>query len=191
MAKLVVEEVKEFGVLPEDARVGVRVESITEKDVPARNGNEGWTKLEFKFVFEDLPDVFMQEPEYAELIGTRVWGSVTKKLNQHPDNKLRLWAEALLNMGELGVGFELDTDMLIGRYAKGVIGHYTRKDGQGGVKMQIMGLLPPSTPSFAPSATAAAAAPTPPPPTPYQQALAPMASTAPARATDPWDEPPF
>lgn len=145
MARLTVEEVKDHGVLPEDTIIRVECERVTVRHVTGKNGSEGWDKLEFKFIIKELPSFLMSQglftqDEYDDLLGGPIWGSVGMKLTEHPDNKLRQWSEALLNMGDLNVGFELDTDMLEGRQARATIGHYNRKDGT--KAHQVAGLLP-------------------------------------------------
>jgi hypothetical protein len=127
-----------YGVLPVDTIIEVEVEDVSQREVPGRDGKEGWTKLEFKFLIKSVPTAL--EDEYGSLVGSRIWGSVGARFTEHPDNKLRQWSEALLNLGSLTVGFELDTDMLIGRRARGQVGQYNKRDGS--QQHQIIGLLP-------------------------------------------------
>jgi hypothetical protein len=141
MPVLKLEEAKEYGVLPVDTMILIEVESLSERNVPGKNGNEGWTKLEFKCIIRDIPAALKADPDYAEMIGSPIWGSVNMRFTMHPDNKLRAWTEALLNMGELDAGFELDTDLLIGRQAKAVVTQYDSKFGN--KKHQIDSMLPP------------------------------------------------
>lgn len=145
MARITVEEVKDFGVLPEDTIIRVECERVTVRHVNGKNGGDGWDKLEFKFIVKELPTFLVSQglfsqQEFDDLLGGPIWGSVGMKLTEHPDNKLRQWAEALLNMGDLNVGFELDTDMLEGRQARASVGHYLRKDGT--KAHQVVALLP-------------------------------------------------
>jgi hypothetical protein len=129
--------------LPVDTIVPVEVVQITEKEAQSTKGN--WMKLEFKFTIADLPDSLMEE--YAEVIGSPIWGSVSARLSEHKDNKLRQWAEAIFGV-ELNVGYELDTDDLIGKKARAVISQYTKRDG--GQAHQVDALLPFSA-TFAPT----------------------------------------
>lgn len=140
MAKFTVEDTgdNDFLTLPEDAIVQVLVDSVEERHVPGRDGKEGWDKLNFRFKILELPTSL--EEQYSPLIGSTIFGSVSARLTNHPDNKLRQWAEALLDVGELEAGFELDTDMLVGRKARGVVGQWVRKSDQQ-VNHQIKGLL--------------------------------------------------
>lgn len=140
MAKFTLEEANsDFLTLPEDAIVQVIVDSVEERHVPGKDGGSGWDKLNFRFKILELPTAL--EEEYSPLIGSTIFGSVSARLTSHPDNKLRQWAEALLDLGELEAGFELDTDMLVGRKARGVVGQWVRKSDQQ-VNHQIKGLLP-------------------------------------------------
>lgn len=150
----------DWAILPVDSIIDVEVEDISDREVPGRDGKEGWVKLEFKFLIKGVPTHL--EAEYGSLVGSRIWGSVSKRLSTHPDNKLRQWAESLLNMGEFPTGFELDTDMLIGRRARAVIVQYKKRDGS--FNHQVGGLLPvattPSTPAGADPWSSAAPSPT-------------------------------
>lgn len=139
MAKFTLEETAggDFLTLPDDAIVQVIVDSTEVREATNKQG-ETWKKLNFRFKILDLPTSL--EEEYGVLIGSTIFGSVSAKFTMHPDNKLRQWVEALLDM-ELDAGFELDTDMLVGRKARGVVGQWVRKtDNQ--VNHQIKGLLP-------------------------------------------------
>lgn len=138
--KLTLEEAVEieFLTLPDEAIVQVIVENIELREVPGRDGKEGWQKLSFKFKMLELPTKL--EEEYASLIGSPIWGSVGARFTSHPDNKLRAWAEALLDIGDLEPGFDLETEMLIGRKARAVIGTYAKKDGTR--QHQVIGLRP-------------------------------------------------
>lgn len=177
MAKIVLQEVKDYAVLPEDTIISVIVDDCQPREVPARNGREGWTKCEFKFRIDDIPSALLNDGDYRDLLGERIFGSVSFSFTEHPDNKLRQWSEALLNMGDLGVGFELDTDMLIGRSARAVVSHYKKRDGT--LAHQVGALLPPAPLVSPPPAFAAAVQ--------HQ----PVAAVA-APVADVWgDEPPF
>lgn len=155
MAKLILEESSSDGflTLPEDAIIQVVVDSIEDRHVPGKDGGEGWDKLNFRFKILELPTAL--EQEYGVLIGSTIFGSVSKRFSTHPDNKLRQWAEALLDMDLTSeAGFELDTDMLVNRKARGVVGHWTRKSDQS-VNHQIVGLLPVASAAVGASGTPA------------------------------------
>lgn len=139
MPKLTLEESKDLDCLPEDSMIIIEVVEIAERHVPGRDGKDGWDKLEFKCVIKDVAPNLRED--YSELIGTNIWGSTGMRFTTHPDNKLRQWSEALLDMGELDQGFELDTDILIGRKAKAVTGTYTKR-GSTSKRHEINGMLP-------------------------------------------------
>lgn len=158
MAKFTMEETGDgegFLTLPADTIVPVVVDSIEERTVPGKDGGEGWKKLNFRFKILELPSQL--EPEYSALVGSTIFGSVSARFTSHPDNKLRQWAEALLDLGDLEAGFELDTDMLVGRKARGVVSHWTRKSDNS-LNHQIGGLLPMAPAAVGASGTSSAAA---------------------------------
>jgi len=180
MAKLIVEEQKEFTLLPEDTILLLKVDELKEVDLVSAHGP--WTKLEIKFKIMGVQAVGGggDPSEYEDMIAGPIWGSVPLKLTDSPENKLRQWAEAIFGV-EMGVGFELDTELFLSRQVRGVTSQYKKKDldskGNPVFKHQIGALLPVSG-GFAAAATqpvpAAAADPW---ATPAQPA---------APANDPW-----
>lgn len=138
MAKFTVTETADgdFLNLPDDAIVQVEVVSVETRDATSSKTGETWQKENFRFKIVEVPDSL--QDEYGILVGSTIFGSVASKLTTHPDNKLRQWSSALLDM-DLEAGFELDTDMLVGRRARAVIGSYKKKDGSR--NHQVVGLL--------------------------------------------------
>lgn len=132
MAKITMTEVEEFTILPADTVITVRVESSEVKPIKGAKGD--WEKLDIKFKIIDAPERFRDE-----VVDAPIWGGVPFRLTEHPDNKLRQWCEALFGV-ELEIGFELDTDMLVGREAKAIVGNYPRK--LGGEGHQVAALIP-------------------------------------------------
>ena len=137
MAKYTLEEAQEFAVLPVDAVISVQCTEINEKQVPGKDGKEGWVKLEFTFTIDSVPSALGESATALE--GSKIWGSVPARFTTHPDNKLRQWTEALLGM-QLQEGFELDPDILLNRKARAVIGQYQKNTGS--FQHQVKGLLP-------------------------------------------------
>lgn len=139
MAKFTLEENSggDFLNLPDDAIVQVEVVSVETRAATNSKTGESWNKENFRFKITDIPDALQEE--FGVLEGSTIFGSVSSKFTMHPDNKLRQWVEALLDM-ELDAGFELDTDMLVGRRARAVISSYIKKDGTR--NHQVAGLLP-------------------------------------------------
>lgn len=198
MAKLVLEDQPEILTFPVDTILDLKIEECTLKTQQGRNGD--WQKLEFKFKILGIQATGDSSPisAYDNWITESIFGNIPAKLGNAPDNKCRLWAEAIFDQ-ELGLGFELDTDMFLSRRVRGLTSQWFKDVG--GTKYprhQIESLLPnrsvatasaPATP-----ATPQAGAPVGDPwATP---AAAPATAGAPA-AADPWgdswnkDEPPF
>jgi hypothetical protein len=167
MAKITMTEAPEFVTFPANSILHLRVEEITIREIEGKKGS--WEKLEFKFKIlgvQAVGDDSLTVDDCEPAIGAPIWGGVSATLTDNPENKLRQWTEAILGM-ELNVGFELDTDLLVGRDVRGLTGTYQKKSGFTG--HQIDALLPKG--SITP--------------------LEPKPATA---AVDPWaaaDEPPF
>lgn len=126
MARIKMEEQEEFLTLPGDSIINVKVEKAEVREVPGRKGN--WEKLELTFKVLGVQVIGDGSPveQYASVIGSRIWGGCGFRLTDHPDNKLRQWVEALLGM-EIAVGFELDTDYLVGREARAITGLFEKR----------------------------------------------------------------
>jgi hypothetical protein len=146
MAVLTVTE-QDFAVLPDDTIIGVTVDTVTVKDVERKDGSGSFQKLDFKFKVDSVPSAL--DSEFGFLIGNPIWGNTGANLTSHPDNKLRQWAEALLNIGPLETGFELDTDNLEGLSARAIISSYDKKAGG---RQHTVGALLSFDASFAPAA---------------------------------------
>lgn len=132
MAKITMTEAQDLTILPADTVIKVTIDSTKVKDVQGERGD--WQKIEFKFTINEAPG------EYDEALrGTPIWGSVAFRLTESPDNKLKQWTEAILGI-ELSAGFELDTDMFVGRKVRAVVGNYDKKNG--GKGHQVSALLP-------------------------------------------------
>jgi hypothetical protein len=136
MAKLTVEKVDEYPVLPPDKIIQVEVVDVTEREVTSAKGD--WMKFEFKFRILAVPTDL--ESDYGVLVGSHIWGSVPARLTTHPDNKLRQWSESLLNMDDLPEGYALDTDDLIGKRGRALISNYEKRDGKS--QHQVNSILP-------------------------------------------------
>lgn len=148
MPKITMEEQPEFAVLPDDSIVHLKIEDLKVKDVEGQHGP--WQKLEFTFKILGIQAVGdgSNPEDYESLITSKIWGSVPFKLTDNPENKLRQWAEAILDM-PLSVGFELDTDFFFNREVRGVTNTYDKKakDPRTGLPFkghQINSLLPKS-----------------------------------------------
>lgn len=201
MARITVEEAQEFNTFPDDTILHLKVEAVEVKNVESKRGD--WQKLEWQFKILGIQVIGDGSPVelYENQIAGNIWGSCSFKLTDHPENKLRLWAEAVLQVPELGIGYELDTDHFIGREVRGVTSTYEKrsKDRQGNpYKGQQVDSLLQMGGGFSAPAPAAQQ-------NPWanqqaaQQAAAPPPQPQPAATgpSDPWgngwqgDEPPF
>jgi len=145
MAKLIVEEQKEYPTLPADSIVHLRVETVEIKTVQGARGD--WDKLDFKFTILGIQNVGGggNPANYANLIGENIYGGTPAKITDSQENKLRLWAEAIFNR-PMALGEELDTDYFLRREVRGVTSTYEKraKDANGNpfIGHQIQHLLP-------------------------------------------------
>lgn len=139
MAKIQMEEQQEYSVLPVDSIVHLRIEEVEVVDVNGKNGT--WQKLNFTFKIVNILATGDGSPVdgYDDAKSGKIWGSVPFKMTTSPENRLRQWVEAVYGM-ELAVGFELDTDLLIGKQVRGITSQYTSKAGY--PRHQIESLLP-------------------------------------------------
>lgn len=180
MAKIILEEQPDFATLPPDSILELLVEEASVRTIEGRNGP--WQKVECKFKILGIQATGDGSPveNYDSLVTQSIWGSVPFRLTDSPENKLRQWAEAILQV-ELGLGFELDTDMFERRQCRGVTSQYDAKtkDPSTGLpfkRHQVEFLLPKSGNVTAKPLVAAASTPAP---------LDPWGSTQAG------DEPPF
>jgi hypothetical protein len=128
MASITMQEFEEFPTLPAGSIIHTTVKAVEVKTVPGRNGKDDWQKLEFTFNIDAIQSIDGggQASEYESLIGSKIWGSTSFKLTSSPENKLRQWTEAILGM-EIAPGFELDTDLLVGRKVRVITSTYDKK----------------------------------------------------------------
>jgi hypothetical protein len=183
MAKLTMEEAKDFAVLPEDSILELKIEEVEEREVDGRNGK--WTKLSCKFKILGIQAIGDGSPveEYQSLITETIYGSVPLKLTNSQDNKLRQWAEAILRI-DMGLGFELDTAMFKGRMVRGITSVWMKKVGtEQYPRHQVEALLPMAEQQVAQTQQAPASSWG----TPGVQT--PVATEAAAPAEDPWAAP--
>lgn len=146
MAKTTVEHQEEYPTLPDESIVVLKIEGCEVKEVQGRNGT--WDKLEVTFRLQGVQAVGDggNPDNYSKLIDEKIWGSVPFKLTDSPENRLRGWAEAILQT-ELPLGFELDTDFFDGRLVRGITNTYEKRSinqrtGKPFVAHQIRDLLP-------------------------------------------------
>lgn len=193
MAKITVEHQDEILTFPPDTILELKIEECNTREVQGQR--DSWTKLEFKFKILGIQAIGDGGPvdAYEGWVTRDIYGSVPFRLTDNPENRLRIWAEAIFQQ-ELGVGFELDTDMFQGRRVRGLTSQYNAKgrDSQGNPfkRHQIETLLPFGGGAQAAPAVSAPAVP-----------VSAPAGPGSAPAADPWgapaswgnssDEPPF
>lgn len=156
MARTTVQHQEDRLTFPVDTLLNLRVVESVVEERTGRNNNK-WEKLNVKFQIMgivaiggggNLADyqnwVDPDDPQF-------IYGSVSFFMSDKPDNPLRNWVEALLAdqlQGQaLPIGFEFDTNMIAGRYCKGVTVQYdaTATDPTTGVafkRHKIQSLLP-------------------------------------------------
>lgn len=148
MAKIVAQEQKDLPTLPDDTILFLLVDSTKIEEKDGRNGK--WEKIEFKFKIVGVQAVGGggDPSAYDALITEHIWGSIPFRLTDHPENKLKLWSEAILGI-PIGEGFELDTDFYNGRQVRGIVSTFEKTrsginpaTGQPFVGHQISALLP-------------------------------------------------
>lgn len=201
MAKITVEEQKEFTLLPPDSILLLKVDECTTKEQQGRNGP--WIKLEVKFKVLGIQAIGdgSDPRDYEAIIGGPIWGSVPFKITDSPENKLNLWTSAILGL-EPTVGYELDTDHFLNREVRGLTSQYDKRstDPRTGLPFkghQIDSLLPKGPgPQFQQAPPQYAAQQQQPPAQPQYQQPAPVQDPWGTPAQDPWgtpnsDEPPF
>lgn len=163
MAKITLDEQETILTFPTDSILELKIEEATVRTVQGRNGD--WQKVEFKFKvlgIQALGDGSRDFDPYDNWITKDIYGSIPFRLTNSPENKLRIWAEAIFRQ-ELGLGFELDTDLFVGRKVRGLTSRYESKargaDGAPLYRHQIETLLPASD-QAQPAAPVVSGAPT-------------------------------
>lgn len=107
--------------IPEDHIVRARLMEINDKDIE-------WTK-NGQTQHATLAEWWWEVVD-GDYKGRRVKGSCDARITNHPNNKFRAWAEALLGK-ELDAGDAFDDDVLIGLVADITVSH--RADKRPGV----------------------------------------------------------
>lgn len=108
------EESEYVGPIPEDMEFEADVLSVklVEEKYNDEKTGKPVKKVEFVFVLDELDSPYD---------GKEIKGKTTTRFNDHPDCRLRHWAEAILAT-ELPAKYVLDTDILIGNKCRVRIG---------------------------------------------------------------------
>lgn len=128
------EESNYTGPIPEDEILRAQITGIKVVTKPFKDeNNEEIKRVEFAFV------VTQSGSQYD---GQKIWGDTPTRFNDHPDCRLRAWAQEALGGGELPKGFKLDTDALVGNEVRIVVAQKKyEKDGQDKVRNYVKDLL--------------------------------------------------
>jgi len=122
--------------LPKDTALPAQLVAVTEREIPYTDKKTGEAKVFSKWEWE----FDIVEGEYA---GLESLGDTEDRLTNHPDNKVRQWAETLRG-SEFEIGEGLNTDDLLGLPCLLVVDNttYTNKDGKTSYLTPITDLFP-------------------------------------------------
>lgn len=122
--------------LPAETLLPATLVAVVEREIPYTDKKTGkdatFTKWEWEFA--------INEGEYA---GLSAWGDTEDRLTNHPDNKVRQWAETLRGSAfDMGEG--LDTDDLLGLPCQITVDNteYTKKDGTTSYLCPVLDVFP-------------------------------------------------
>jgi hypothetical protein len=108
--------------IPEDEIVYVTVEECNWEELPQRfldpEKPHNTHRISFKFR--------VTEGEYEKRV---IWGNTSTWFSSDPRCKLRLWAKEILGIDIFPADYELDTDDLVGKEARVLVGNREKQDG--------------------------------------------------------------
>lgn len=121
--------------LPADTLLPAVLKSVEERVIPYinKNGNDdSFTKWTWEFEIID-----------GDYMGLHAWGDTDPRLTNHPDNKVRQWAETLRGK-EFDMGEGLNTDDLLGLTCCITVDNttYTKKDGTTSYLCPVVDVFP-------------------------------------------------
>ena len=122
--------------LPTDTLFPATLVAVREREIPYKSKKTGedavFTKWEWEFAITEGP--------YA---GLSAWGDTEDRLTNHPDNKVRQWAETLRGR-EFELGEGLDTDDLLGLPCQITVENttYEKKDGTTSYLTPVLDVFP-------------------------------------------------
>lgn len=133
MGKYVVEEEKPREPISDDAIFPAKILKVEEIEKTF----DGKKKKRINFTFR-------LEADGLPWDGWELEGDVPAFLNAAPENRFRQWVEAVLG-NEVPVGFQVDTDALVGQMVRVVVGArpYTDKYNNDKIWNWVKDLLPP------------------------------------------------
>ena len=123
--------------LPKETLLPATLLAVEEKNIPYvdKNGkDQTFTKWTWEFEIVD--------GDYA---GLHAWGDTEPRLTNHPDNKVRQWAETLRG-SEFELGEGLDTDDLLGLSCVITVDNvvHTKKNGEKSYLTPVLDVYPAS-----------------------------------------------
>lgn len=127
MGRYVVEEEKEKEPIADDAIFPAKVVAVNEIEKEYRNDDgtkDKKPRVKFKFKL-DAPGTPWD--------GWHLSGDVPAFMTTGVESRFRLWAEALLD-AELPAGYSIETDDLVNRTCRVVVGYWEREDATTGIK---------------------------------------------------------
>ena len=122
--------------LPAETPLSAQLTAVVEREIPYTDKKTGKPATFVKWEWE----FGITEGEYA---GLSAWGDTEDRLTNHPDNKVRQWAETLRGR-EFDMGEGLDTDDLLGLPCTIVVDNttYTKKDGTDSYLCPVVDVFP-------------------------------------------------
>lgn len=130
MARTTLEHQENRLTFPPDSLLLLQIEEAEVRERTGRTGNK-WEVVNVKFGIRQVLAIggAQGDPQaacqpYQNWVGQSIYGSVRFYLSDKDDNPLRNWIEAILEVDQLPLGFEFDTNMIVGRTCKGVTSTY-------------------------------------------------------------------
>lgn len=111
----------EYSIIPDGEILNAELVKIEEQVKPWKDSDgKDIVRLNFTFLIKG-----------GEYEGRKVWGDTSTSFVNHPDCRLRCWAQELIGQ-ELPEGFRLNTDALVGERCRVVVGvrEWTDKNTQ-------------------------------------------------------------
>lgn len=124
--------------IPENKIVRAKLTEVKKRETPYTNR-------------EGKPDVIRKLEWWWEVItpneaytGRSIKGECDQKMSMHPNNKFRLWSEALLGR-ELGIGEKVDPREFVGVVAEVTVMHEANKKNPSIIYERVDDVIPLST----------------------------------------------
>lgn len=121
MPKYTMQHGEEYVTFPAESILHLKVDSIKEQVRTKKDGST-YTRLQWVFIVQGIQVIGdgSDQANYSGMIDNKIFGSTTTFFSSSDRNQLKQWTEAILDIGPLQEGFELDTDLLVGRKCRGI-----------------------------------------------------------------------